>query len=148
MGGRGPRRPGKRVEPARPRRAIRSDSSCLQSGAFPESRGKSRLICFRPNLRPNRGSSDPKPGRFLASLPAGGKITLSLCIGATRISIFAEEAWPVYAVIMSGGKQYRVVKGDRVRLERLDADSGSEVEFKEVLLVKTEDRSYVGQPEE
>jgi len=52
----------------------------------------------------------------------------------------------VYAVIMSGGKQYRVAKGDRVRLERLDADSGSQVEFKDVLLVKTEDRSYIGQP--
>ena len=52
----------------------------------------------------------------------------------------------MYAVIMSGGKQYRVAKGDRVRLERLDADSGSQVEFKDVLLVKTEDRSYIGQP--
>ena len=52
----------------------------------------------------------------------------------------------MYAVIMSGGKQYRVAKGDRVRLERVDADSGSQVEFKDVLLVKTEDRSYIGQP--
>ena len=52
----------------------------------------------------------------------------------------------MYAVIMSGGKQYRVAKGDRVRLERLDADSGSQVEFKDVLLVKTEDRSDIGQP--
>ncbi len=52
----------------------------------------------------------------------------------------------MYAVIMSGGKQYRVSEGDLVRLEELGVDSGAEVEFKDVLLVKTDDQTYIGQP--
>ena len=52
----------------------------------------------------------------------------------------------MYAIIMSGGKQYRVSEGDVVRLESLSLDSGAEVEFKEVLLVRMEDKTYVGQP--
>jgi large subunit ribosomal protein L21 len=52
----------------------------------------------------------------------------------------------VYAVIMSGGKQYRVSEGDVVRLEKLKAELGAPVEFKEVLLVKTEAKTYIGQP--
>ncbi len=52
----------------------------------------------------------------------------------------------MYAVIVSGGKQYRVSEGDLVRLEELGVDSGTEVEFKDVLLVKTDDQTYIGQP--
>ena len=52
----------------------------------------------------------------------------------------------MYAVIMSGGKQYRVSEGDLVRLEELGIDSGSEVEFKDVLLVKTDDDTLIGKP--
>jgi large subunit ribosomal protein L21 len=52
----------------------------------------------------------------------------------------------VYAVIMSGGKQYRVSEGDVVHVEKLAIESGAPVEFKDVLLVKTEDRTYIGQP--
>jgi large subunit ribosomal protein L21 len=51
----------------------------------------------------------------------------------------------VYAVIMSGGKQYRVAEGEVVRLEKLDQAS-SQVEFKDVLLVRTDDKTYVGRP--
>ena len=47
----------------------------------------------------------------------------------------------MYAVIMSGGKQYRVSEGDVVRVEM-----GAPVEFKDVLLVKTDDETYIGQP--
>ena len=46
----------------------------------------------------------------------------------------------MYAVIKSGGKQYRVAEGEVLRVEKLDADSGSQVEFTDVLLVKTETR--------
>ena len=51
----------------------------------------------------------------------------------------------MYAVIMSGGKQYRVVEGETVRLEKLEAESG-QVEFKDVLLVKTGEKTYIGRP--
>ncbi len=52
----------------------------------------------------------------------------------------------MYAVIQSGGKQYRVAEGEVVRLEELGLDAGSPVEFKDVLLVRTDDATLVGQP--
>ena len=41
----------------------------------------------------------------------------------------------MYAVFRSGGKQYRASEGDRVRVERLEADEGDAVEFDQVLMV-------------
>ncbi len=52
----------------------------------------------------------------------------------------------MYAVIMSGGKQYCVSEGDLVRIEKLEIEPGSPVEFKDVLLVKTDAKTYIGQP--
>ena len=52
----------------------------------------------------------------------------------------------MYAVIMSGGKQYRVSEGEVVRVEKLDIDEGAPVEFKDVLLIKTEDKTLIGRP--
>ena len=52
----------------------------------------------------------------------------------------------MYAVIMSGGKQYRVSEGDVIKVEKLEFEPGAPVEFKDVLLVKTEDNTYIGQP--
>jgi large subunit ribosomal protein L21 len=52
----------------------------------------------------------------------------------------------VYAVIMSGGKQYCVSEGDVVSVEKLEAEAGAPIEFKDVLLVKTDAKTYIGQP--
>ena len=41
----------------------------------------------------------------------------------------------MYAVIATGGKQYRVAEGDVVRIERLVAEPGAAVEFDKVLVV-------------
>jgi large subunit ribosomal protein L21 len=41
----------------------------------------------------------------------------------------------VYAVFRTGGKQYRATQGDRLRVERLDAEVGDTIEFDQVLLV-------------
>jgi len=51
----------------------------------------------------------------------------------------------VYAVIRSGGKQYRVAEGEVVRLEKLEVESGS-VEFKDILLVNTGEQTHIGNP--
>ncbi len=59
---------------------------------------------------------------------------------------FARGGETVYAVIISGGKQYRVSEGDIVRVEKLNVELGAPVEFKDVLLVKTETKTYIGQP--
>ncbi|NVB39082.1 50S ribosomal protein L21 [Pseudenhygromyxa sp. WMMC2535] len=50
------------------------------------------------------------------------------------------------AIIKTGGKQYRVVVGDKLRVEKLDADVGGNVEFEEVLLVGSGAEAQVGTP--
>lgn len=52
----------------------------------------------------------------------------------------------MYAVIRSGGKQYRVQVGDVVRVERLAGDVGSTVVFDEVLAIGGNDSPTVGRP--
>ncbi len=47
---------------------------------------------------------------------------------------------------MNGGKQYRVSEGDVIRVEKLEAEIGAPVEFSDVLLVKTDKKTYIGQP--
>lgn len=52
----------------------------------------------------------------------------------------------MYAVIATGGKQYRVEKGQVLRIEKLEAELGSEVTFDKVLLVGSGDGIKVGAP--
>ncbi len=52
----------------------------------------------------------------------------------------------MYAVFRSGGKQYRAVTGDVLRLEKIDAAEGSAIEFGEVLLVGNGTDLKVGSP--
>jgi large subunit ribosomal protein L21 len=52
----------------------------------------------------------------------------------------------MYAVIKSGGKQYRVQSGEQVRVESLVGEVGSAVSFEEVLLVGSGDTIKVGAP--
>ena len=52
----------------------------------------------------------------------------------------------MYAVIATGGKQYRVAEGDVVRIEKLEADVGAAVEFDKVLLVGSGSSLKVGAP--
>ena len=52
----------------------------------------------------------------------------------------------MYAVIRTGGKQYRVAEGDVLRVEKLAGDVGAEVTFGEVLLVGGSDSPKVGRP--
>lgn len=51
----------------------------------------------------------------------------------------------MYAVIQTGGKQYRVQQGDVIYVEKLDEQEGANVEF-EVLLLGGENSVKVGQP--
>jgi large subunit ribosomal protein L21 len=52
----------------------------------------------------------------------------------------------MYAVVRSGGKQYRVEPGQRVRVERLAGAEGDAIELGEVLLIGGEGEPRVGQP--
>ena len=56
------------------------------------------------------------------------------------------EGVPVYAIVESGGKQYRVEPGAVVALERISGDVGSQVELTRVLLVSDGTTVRVGRP--
>lgn len=49
----------------------------------------------------------------------------------------------MYAVIRSGGKQYRVEPGATIEVERLDGKVGGKVTFEDVLAVRTDDKKIV-----
>ena len=52
----------------------------------------------------------------------------------------------MYAVLETGSKQYRVVAGDTVEVERLEAEAGKPFTFDRVLLVNNEGKLSVGSP--
>ena len=52
----------------------------------------------------------------------------------------------MYAVIATGGKQYRVTKGETLRVEKLDGEEGSKVELDGVLMIADGDKISVGTP--
>ena len=51
-----------------------------------------------------------------------------------------------YAVIQTGGKQYRVESGNEIEVEKLDAEVGTEIQLSEVLLVADGGKIEVGAP--
>ncbi|MET0027247.1 MAG: 50S ribosomal protein L21 [Candidatus Thiodiazotropha sp.] len=52
----------------------------------------------------------------------------------------------MYAVIQTGGKQYRVAEGDTIKVEMLTADEGASVELDKVLMITNGDDVKVGKP--
>ncbi len=52
----------------------------------------------------------------------------------------------MYAVVKTGGKQYRVSPGDSVEVEKLPYEVGQQVELDQVLLVANGDGARIGQP--
>ena len=51
----------------------------------------------------------------------------------------------MYAIIRTGGKQYKVEQGDEILVEKLDAEVGAEVKF-EVLMLCGEEGTKIGTP--
>jgi len=52
----------------------------------------------------------------------------------------------MYAVIVSGGKQYRLQEGETVKLEKIEAEIGSSINFDQILLVADGENVKIGQP--
>lgn len=52
----------------------------------------------------------------------------------------------MYAVIVSGGKQYRVQEGDVLKLESLPEEIGSDIKFDKILMIGNGDKVNVGKP--
>jgi len=53
---------------------------------------------------------------------------------------------PMYAVLETGGKQYRVTAGDTLEIERLAVEAGQPFTFERVLLVNNDGKLTVGSP--
>jgi len=56
------------------------------------------------------------------------------------------ELEPMYAVIQTGGKQYRVEEGTYLKIEKLELGKGDSVEFDKVLMIQSDDAVKVGAP--
>ena len=52
----------------------------------------------------------------------------------------------MYAVISTGGKQYKLAQGDVCRVEKLDAEEGDSVEIDKVLMIADGDNINIGAP--
>lgn len=52
----------------------------------------------------------------------------------------------MYAIVETGGKQYKVAVGDTIDVERLPAQAGDKVELDRVLMVQDGDKSKIGNP--
>jgi len=60
------------------------------------------------------------------------------------IYLFKEH--PMYAVVKTGGKQYRVAAGEKLKIEQIPADIGQEITLDQVLSVGEGDQLKVGTP--
>jgi large subunit ribosomal protein L21 len=56
------------------------------------------------------------------------------------------ELAPMYAVIQTGGKQYRVEKGTNLKIEKLELGTGDSIEFDKVLMIESDGNVQVGLP--
>ena len=52
----------------------------------------------------------------------------------------------MYAIIATGGKQYKVQQGDTIYIEKMDAEVDSVVEFNEVVAVSVDGKLTIGKP--
>lgn len=52
----------------------------------------------------------------------------------------------MYAIVKTGGKQYKVAEGEVLEVEKLNGESGDEVIFDQVLMVKNDDDVKIGRP--
>ena len=52
----------------------------------------------------------------------------------------------MYAVVRTGGKQHRVEKGERIRVEKLDGEVGAKIKLDDILMIGGDDSPKIGQP--
>lgn len=52
----------------------------------------------------------------------------------------------MYAIVRTGGKQYQVANGDRLRVEKLEGNVGDTIELTDVLMVVDGEKAEIGQP--
>ncbi len=50
----------------------------------------------------------------------------------------------MYAVLVTGGKQYRVMQGETIRVEKLDTEAGKQIKFDQILMLGDSDGVKLG----
>ncbi len=63
-----------------------------------------------------------------------------------RYSDLIDEVKIMYAIVRTGGKQYQVSKGDKLRIEKIDGSIGESVELSDVLMLVDDENIKVGTP--
>lgn len=86
--------------------------------------------------------SDDAPETTAAPAPAGKAAARP----ARRKPTLAPKTLDPYAIIETGGKQYRVSVGDTLSVEKLDTEAGTDITFDRVLLVGGDGSTRVGTP--
>jgi hypothetical protein len=90
--------------------------------------------------------------QLLAWAPEGARAGLTSGAGAGIIARSLGWGWffsivlefTMYAVIKTGGKQYRVAPGEKIKVEQIPADIGSEIVLDQVLMVADGDAVSIG----
>ncbi|HOV89922.1 MAG TPA: 50S ribosomal protein L21 [Syntrophorhabdaceae bacterium] len=52
----------------------------------------------------------------------------------------------MYAIIENGGKQYKIMEGKKIRLEKISANTGEDIQIKEVLAINNGENTILGDP--
>ena len=72
---------------------------------------------------------------------------IRLCyVNGPRYNERQGEAMSTYAVVQSGGKQYRVAEGDTIRVEAIDESDGGQVEIGDVRMISRDGEVMLGSP--
>jgi large subunit ribosomal protein L21 len=93
-------------------------------------------------VKPNRPEQVEKP----ALVRPGGKKAPIHAPRRTQVIAVFDERSNMYAVIKTGGKQYRVASGDKLKVEQIAADVGQEISIDQVLAVGSGETLTVGTP--
>jgi large subunit ribosomal protein L21 len=112
------------------------------------SRALQRHESTRPDLLPAGSPSLLPPARLpgdYSEIPPGLCFLLTFSLKILKLPFTVKEDI-VYAIIQTGGKQYRVGLGDVLRVEKLAGDVGETVTLDNVLLVASGEEVQVGQP--
>src|ERR1700676_314236 len=102
-------------------------------------------LSWHPPSRNKRRTTSP---RFMAPIIRSQKLCRDysrsaltvLGVGKYNCGLPLGFGGEMYAVIQTGGKQYRVAPGDTIRIERVKGDVGEQVKFGSILSVHTDDK--------
>ena len=87
-----------------------------------------------------------RPGSALTALAQAAPVFLTTLRGTGRFGWKDIEQDIMFAVIKTGGKQYKVAKNDVILVEKLDVEAGADVSLDQVLMVGDDASTKLGTP--